>query len=68
MNRTLSATYYVHQQRNFANKSKKSNEKIFEPPGKIRSPELKMLIESYPEPKKHRNAVNFRSDVSNNAS
>jgi hypothetical protein len=68
MNRTLSATYYVHQQRNFANKSKKSNEKMFEPPSKIRSPELKMLIESYPEPKQHRNAVNFMSDVSNNAS
>ena len=68
MNRTLSATYYVHERRNFANKSKKSNERMFEPPVIIKSPELKQLIANYPEPKKHRNALNFKSEQSNNPS
>jgi hypothetical protein len=68
MNRTLSATYYLHERRNFANKSKKSNERMFEPPVIIKSPELKQLIENYPEPKQHRNALNFKTDLSNNLS
>jgi len=67
MNRTVSATYYVHKQRNFANKSRKSNERIHEQPLIVKSPELKLLIDSYPEPKNHRNAVNFRTDLSINA-